>query len=111
MVQVVEVVVPVIKLKRERKDESRVVEAELLRVPAKITTGKLSFGLFQLEAVQPKKRLPLQLRIGLYAKADGALHCAHRTVLLDSAASEARQRNCVPGPALLCMMPTPSMWP
>ena len=87
-----EVVVPVIKLKRERKDESRVVEAELLRVPAKITTGKLSFGLFQLEAVEPKKRLPLQLRIGLYAKADGALLCAHRSVLLDSAASEARER-------------------
>jgi uncharacterized protein (TIGR02687 family) len=87
-----EVVVPVIRLKRERKDESRVVEAELLRVPAKITTGKLCFGLFQLDPVEPKKRLPLQLRIGLYAKADGALLCAHRTVLLDSAASEARER-------------------
>ncbi|MCX5937419.1 MAG: PglZ domain-containing protein [Cyanobium sp. LacPavin_0920_WC12_MAG_62_9] len=87
-----EVVVPVIKLKRERKDESRVVEAELLRVPAKITTGKLSFGLFQLEPVEPKKRLPLQLRIGLYAKTDGTLLCPHRTVLLDSAASEARER-------------------
>ena len=60
-----EVVVPVIRLKRERKDESRVVEAELLRVPAKITTGRLSFGLFQLEPVEPRKRLPLQLRIGL----------------------------------------------
>ena len=87
-----EEVVPVIRLKRERKDESRVVEAELLRVPAKITTGKLSFGLFQLEPVEPKKRLPLQLRIGLYAKADGALFCAHRSVLLDSAAREARER-------------------
>lgn len=87
-----EVVVPVIRLKRERKDESRVVEAELLRVPAKITTGKLSFGVFQLEPVEPRKRLPLQLRIGLYAKANGALLCAHRTVLLDSAASEARER-------------------
>jgi uncharacterized protein (TIGR02687 family) len=87
-----EVVVPVIRLKRERKDESRVVEAELLRVPAKITMGKLSFGLFQLEPVEPKKRLPLQLRIGLYAKADGALLCAHRIELLDSAAIEARER-------------------
>jgi uncharacterized protein (TIGR02687 family) len=87
-----EVVVPVIRLKRERKDESRVVEAELLRVPAKITMGKLAFGLFQLEPVEPKKRLPVQLRIGLYAKADGALLCAHRNVLLDSAASEARER-------------------
>jgi uncharacterized protein (TIGR02687 family) len=87
-----EVVVPVIRLKRERKDESRVVEAQLLRVPAKITMGKLSFSLFQLEPVEPKKRRPLQLRIGLYAKVDGALLCAHRTVLLDSTASEARER-------------------
>ncbi|MFN9629141.1 MAG: BREX-1 system phosphatase PglZ type A, partial [Cyanobacteriota bacterium] len=87
-----EVVVPVIRLKRDRKDVSRVVEAQLLRVPAKITTGKLSFGLFQLEPVEPKKRLPLQLRIGLYAKADGAPLCAPRTVLLDSAAREARER-------------------
>ena len=87
-----EVIVPVIKLKRERKDESRVVEAELLRVPAKVTTGKLSFGLFQLEPVQPRKRLPLQLRLGLYSKADGNLLCPHRTVLLDSAAPEARER-------------------
>ena len=87
-----EVVVPVIRLRRERKVETRVVEAELLRVPAKVTTGRLSFGLFQLEPVEPRKRLPLRLRIGLYAKADGALLCAHRTVLLDSAASEARER-------------------
>ena len=48
--------------------------------------------LFQQEPVEPKKRLPLQLRIGLYAKADGALLCAHRNVLLDSAAREARER-------------------
>jgi uncharacterized protein (TIGR02687 family) len=87
-----EVVVPVIKLKRERKDQSRVVEAELLRVPAKITTGKLSFGLFQLEPVEPRKRLPLQLRLGLYAKVDGALLCPHRTIRLDSRAQEARER-------------------
>jgi hypothetical protein len=87
-----EVVVPVIRLKRERKDESRPVEAELLRLPAKITTGKLSFSLFQLEPVEPKKRLPLQLRIGLYAKVDGALLSPHRTVLLDSAATDARER-------------------
>jgi uncharacterized protein (TIGR02687 family) len=87
-----EVVVPVIRLKCERKVESRPVEAELLRVPAKITTGKLSFSLFQLDPVEPQKRLPLQLRIGLYAKADGALLCAHRTLRLDSEATEARAR-------------------
>ncbi|MCP9793319.1 BREX-1 system phosphatase PglZ type A [Vulcanococcus limneticus Candia 3F8] len=87
-----EVVVPVIRLKKERKDESRPVAAELLRVPAKITTSRLPFGVFQLEPVEPRKRLPLQLRITLVAKADGALLCEPRTLLLDSAASEARER-------------------
>jgi len=87
-----EVVVPVIRLRKERKDESRVVEAQLLRVPAKITTSRLSFGLFQLEPVEPRRRLPLQLRITLVARADGALLCEPRTVLLDSAVSEARER-------------------
>jgi len=53
-------------------------------------TRQVFFG--KLSSQEPKKRLPLHLRIGLYAKADGALLCAHRTVLLDSAASEARQR-------------------
>ncbi|NBS93678.1 MAG: hypothetical protein EBT27_08135 [Betaproteobacteria bacterium] len=41
-------------------------------MPAKITMVKLSFGLFQLEPVEPRKRLPLQLR----------------TVLLDSTARD-----------------------
>lgn len=87
-----EVVVPVIRLKKERKEVSRCVAAELLRVPDKVTTSRLVFGLFQVEAVQPRRLLPLQLRIALYAKADGALLCAPRTVLLDSTASEARER-------------------
>jgi uncharacterized protein (TIGR02687 family) len=87
-----EVVVPVIRLKKERKDESRPVEAEPLRVPAKITTSRLAFGLFQLEPVETRKRLPLQLRVSLVVKKDGALLCEPRTVLLDSAASEARER-------------------
>ena len=36
--------------------------------------------------------VPLQLRVSLVAKKDGALLCEPRTVLLDSAASEARER-------------------
>ncbi|MFS6826122.1 BREX-1 system phosphatase PglZ type A [Cyanobium sp. ATX-6F1] len=67
-----EVVVPVIKLKRETKEESRLVEVEVLRLPAKITTVRLSLALFQHDPVEAKKVMPLQLRIGLYAKADGA---------------------------------------
>lgn len=87
-----EVVVPVIKLKRERKDESRPVDVELLGLPAKITGSRLTFSLFQTEPVAAKKRLPLLLRIALYAKADGALLCAPATERFDSEASEPRER-------------------
>ena len=87
-----EVVVPVIRLKRERKDESQPVGVELLRMPVKITTGKLSFGLFQLEPVEAKKRLPIQLRVALYAKDDDVLLCEPRTLRLDSTASDPRER-------------------
>ncbi len=48
-----EVVVPVIRPRKERKDQSPPVEAELLRLPAKIITSRLSFGLFQLEPADP----------------------------------------------------------
>ena len=87
-----EVVVPVIKLKRERKDESRPVDVELLGLPAKITGSRLTFSLFQTEPVVAKTRLPLLLRIALYAKADGALLCAPATERFDSEASEPRER-------------------
>jgi len=87
-----EVVVPVIKLKRERKDDSRPVEVELLGLPAKVTTSRLAFSLFQREPVEAKKRLPLQLRIGLYAKADGALLCTPANLRFDSEAGEPRER-------------------
>ena len=87
-----EVVVPVIKLKRERKDDSRPVDVELLGLPAKVTTSRLAFSLYQREPVEAKKRLPLQLRIGLYAKADGAQLCTPANLRFDSEASEPRER-------------------
>ena len=42
-----EVVVPVIKIHKARVDDTGRVEVELLRVPAKITTGQISISLFQ----------------------------------------------------------------
>ncbi|QNI70730.1 hypothetical protein CyaNS01_01598 [Cyanobium sp. NS01] len=87
-----EVVVPVIKLRRETKEESRLVEVDVLRLPAKITTTRLKVSLFQRDPVEAKNVLPLQLRIGLYAKADDAPLCAPRTLLFDSAASDPRER-------------------
>ena len=64
----------------------------MLRLPAKITTTRLKVSLFQRDPVEAKNVLPLQLRIGLYAKADDAPLCAPRTLLFDSAASDPRER-------------------
>jgi len=86
-----EVVVPVIKLKRLRKDESRLVEVELLRVPNKVTTGKVPVSLFQREATSTRV-LPISLRLALYAKADNTLLCEPKTLVFDSEAAEPRER-------------------
>ena len=87
-----EVVVPVITLKKERKDESREVKAELLRVPDKITTPRLKFSLFQDEPCEAKRFLPISLRISVVAKTDGELLSEPLTVRLDSTAIEPRER-------------------
>jgi len=86
-----EVVVPVIKLKRERKDETRLVEVEVLRVPTKVTTAKVPVSLFQRDAISPTV-LPIRLKVALYAKADGTLLCEPKTLLFDSKAAEPRER-------------------
>ena len=88
-----EVVVPVITLKKERKDESRVVKAELLRVPDKITTPRLKFSLFQDEPCEAKRFLPISLRISVVPKTnEKELLCEPLTVRLDSTAVEPRER-------------------
>lgn len=88
-----EVVVPVITLKKERKDESREVKVELLRVPEKITTARLKFSLFQDEPCEAKRFLPITLRISVVPKAnEKELLCEPVTLRLDSTAVEPRER-------------------
>ena len=88
-----EVVVPVITLKRENKDESREVKVELLRVPEKITTARLKFSLFQDEPCEAKRFLPITLRISVVPKAnEKELLCEPVTLRLDSTAVEPRER-------------------
>ena len=86
-----EVVVPVIRLKRERKDETRLVEVEVLRVPPKVTTPKVPVSLFQRDAITSTV-LPIRLKVALYAKADGTLLCEPKTLVFDSIAAEPRER-------------------
>jgi hypothetical protein len=85
-----EVVVPVIKIHKARVDDTGRVEVELIRVPAKITTGQISLSLFQNQPAIGKI-LPRTLRIGLFAK-DGTSLSEIKTQTFDSKNTEARQR-------------------
>lgn len=85
-----EVVVPVVKIHKARTDDTGRVEVELLRVPAKITTGQLSIALFQ-DRPSLDKVLPRTLRVGVFAK-DGTSLSEIKTLTFDSKETEARQR-------------------
>ena len=85
-----EVVVPVVRIHKARTDDTGRVEVELLRVPAKITTGQLSLALYQ-DRPALDKTIPRTLRAGIYAK-DGTLLSETKTVTFDSRATEPRQR-------------------
>ena len=80
---------PVITLKKERKDESREVKAELLRVPEKITTARLKFSLVPRRALRSQALPPITLRISVVPKAnEKELLCEPVTLRLDSTAVE-----------------------
>jgi uncharacterized protein (TIGR02687 family) len=85
-----EIVVPVVKIHKARVDDTDRVEVELLRVPAKITTGQVSISLFQDKAAVDKV-LPRTLRAGVYA-GDNVLISELKTMTFDSKDQEARQR-------------------
>jgi uncharacterized protein (TIGR02687 family) len=93
-----EVVVPVVKIHKARADDIERVEVDLLRVPAKITTGQLSIALFQDRAAIDKV-LPRTLRVGVYAL-DGTPISETKTATFDSKDEEARNRET----ALLLML-------
>ena len=85
-----EIVVPVIKIHKARSDDTGKVGVDLLRVPAKITTGQLSIALFQ-DRPAIGKVLPRTLRIGIFAK-DGTSLSEIKTQIFDSKETEARNR-------------------
>lgn len=85
-----EVVVPVIKIHKTRSDDTGLVEVEMLRVPAKITTGQISISLFQ-DRPAVDKVLPRTLRVGIFAK-DGTVLSEIKTQTFDSKETEARHR-------------------
>lgn len=85
-----EVVVPVIRVHKARSDDTGQVEVELLRLPAKITTGQISISLFQ-DRPAVDKVLSRTLRVGVFAK-DGTELSEVKTLVFDSKDEEARLR-------------------
>jgi len=85
-----EVVIPVVHINKSRTDDTGRVNVELMRVPAKITTGQVSLSLFQEKPVTAKL-LPRELRVGLFTK-DGIPLSEIKTFMLDSRQEEARNR-------------------
>lgn len=85
-----EVVVPVVRIRKTRADDTRQVEVELLRVPAKITTGQLSLALFQNQPAVDKT-LARTLRVGIFAK-DGTALSEVKTLVFDSRETDPRHR-------------------
>ncbi len=85
-----EIVVPVLRIHKARSNDTERVEVELLRIPAKITTGQVSLALYQDRPVADKT-LPRTLQIGLFAK-DGTTLSEVRTLTFDSSVTEPRQR-------------------
>jgi uncharacterized protein (TIGR02687 family) len=85
-----EVVVPVVRIHKARVDDTGRVEVEMMRVPAKITTGQLSIALFQ-DRPALDKVLPRTLRVGIFAK-NGTCLSEIKTQTFDSKDEEARQR-------------------
>lgn len=85
-----EIVVPVVKIHKARTDDTSRVEVEVLRVPAKVTTGQVAVSLFQNKPAIDKT-LPRTLRVGLYSK-DGKELSEVKTITFDLKQGEARQR-------------------
>jgi uncharacterized protein (TIGR02687 family) len=85
-----EVVVPVVHIHKARVDDTGRVAVELMRAPAKITTGQVALSLYQEKPVTAKL-LPRELRVGVFAK-DGTPLSEIKPLKCDSTEEEARKR-------------------
>ena len=85
-----EAVVPVVHIHKARVDDTERVSVELMRAPAKITTGQVALSLYQEKPVNAKL-LPRDLRVGVFAK-DGTPLSEIKPLKCDSAEEEARKR-------------------
>jgi len=79
-----------VHVRKTRTDDVSRVEVDVLRVPARITTGQVGLTLYQDRAVE-EKTLGRTLKVGVYSK-NGALLSEESTVQFDSKDAEPRNR-------------------
>ena len=85
-----EVIVPVVRIHKARVDDTERVEVEILRLPAKITTGQISLAFYQDRPIADKVHART-LRVGVFAQ-DGTILSEIRSMNFDSADTEPRHR-------------------
>jgi uncharacterized protein (TIGR02687 family) len=85
-----EVVIPVVHINKSRADDTGRVSVEIIRMPAKLTTGQVALSIYQEKPVTPKL-LPRALKIGIYAT-DGQAISEIKAITFDSKDEEARKR-------------------
>ncbi|MFM2243739.1 MAG: hypothetical protein RLZ97_2595 [Verrucomicrobiota bacterium] len=85
-----EVVIPVVHINKSRSDDTGRVSVDIIRMPAKLTTGQLALSIYQEKPVTPKL-LPRVLKIGVYTS-DGQAISEMKVITFDSKDEEARKR-------------------
>jgi uncharacterized protein (TIGR02687 family) len=85
-----EVVIPVIHINKKRDDDTGQVDIEIMRAPAKITTGRLNISLYQEKPVSSKLH-PREVQVGIYSS-DGKIISDVKTCQCDSKEDEGRLR-------------------
>jgi uncharacterized protein (TIGR02687 family) len=85
-----EVVIPVVHINKSRSDDTGRVSVEIIRMPAKLTTGQIALSLYQEKSVTAKL-LPRVLKIAVYAS-DSQVISEVKAITFDSKDDEPRKR-------------------
>jgi hypothetical protein len=84
------VVVPVLKIRKDRVSDTAPVDVDIIRSGQQITTGQVTITFLQTEPVG-EKCLPRDIRAGFYSKTGVALS-ESKSLRFDSIHEDARQR-------------------
>jgi len=85
-----EMVIPLITVKKRRKDDVRLVEVSPVNLPSLITTNSVMFSFYQEEVISEKVR-PLSLKVALYTN-DNKLISNNQSYTFDKTDNDDRNR-------------------